>query len=96
MTRSSSCVYSLLPQLSTTALTPLLTSPAQSAGQLISLLFEDLFKKFNSEIKRQADMHLAKANHAAAWDALPILTGNQSITQGLALAISSGEPVKRA
>lgn len=30
------------------------------AGQLISLLFEDLFKRFNSDIKRQADLVLGK------------------------------------
>ena len=38
------------------------------AGQLISLLFEDLFKRFNSELKRNADMVLSKPNRAAAFD----------------------------
>jgi DNA-directed RNA polymerase beta subunit len=30
------------------------------AGQLMALLFEDLFKRFNSDIKRTADMFLSK------------------------------------
>jgi hypothetical protein len=30
------------------------------AGSLISLLFEDLFKKFNSELKRAADTALSR------------------------------------
>ena len=34
------------------------------AGSLISLLFEDLFKRFNSDIKRQADLILSKSNRA--------------------------------
>ena len=32
------------------------------AGGLMSLLFEDLFKRLNSDIKRQADASLSKAN----------------------------------
>jgi DNA-directed RNA polymerase III subunit RPC2 len=32
------------------------------AGSLISLLFEDLFKRFNSDLKRQADLILSKPN----------------------------------
>ena len=31
------------------------------AGQLLSLLFEDLFKRFNSDLKRSADLVFAKA-----------------------------------
>ena len=34
------------------------------AGGLLSLLFEDLFKRLNSDIKRQADAVLSKANRA--------------------------------
>jgi DNA-directed RNA polymerase III subunit RPC2 len=34
------------------------------AGSLLSLLFEDLFKRFNSDLKRQADMILSKPNRA--------------------------------
>lgn len=32
------------------------------AGSLLSLLFEDLFKRFNSDLKRLADMTLSKPN----------------------------------
>lgn len=38
------------------------------AGQLISLLFEDLFKRFNAELKKNADMMLNKPNRAAVFD----------------------------
>lgn len=34
----------------------------------MSLLFEDLFKRLNSELKRQADQSLAKANRASQFD----------------------------
>lgn len=34
----------------------------------MSLLFEDLFKRLNSELKRQADVSLAKANRASQFD----------------------------
>jgi DNA-directed RNA polymerase III subunit RPC2 len=39
-----------------------------NAGGLMSLLFEDLFKRLNSELKRQADVSLAKANRASQFD----------------------------
>jgi DNA-directed RNA polymerase III subunit RPC2 len=34
----------------------------------MSLLFEDLFKRLNGELKRQADQSLAKANRASQFD----------------------------
>lgn len=34
------------------------------AGGLMSLLFEDLFKRLNTDLKRQADATLSKANRA--------------------------------
>ena len=37
----------------------------RSAGQLLGLLFEDLFKKFNFELKKAADQTLSKNNRAA-------------------------------
>ncbi|CAM9801625.1 unnamed protein product, partial [Ectocarpus sp. 12 AP-2014] len=60
------------------------------AGQLISLLFEDLFKRFNSELKRNADMVLSKPNRAAAFDIGKFLEGSNTITSGFTHAISSG------
>eukprot|EP00967_Tisochrysis_lutea_P037796 scaffold45363_cov18-Tisochrysis_lutea.AAC.1 len=35
------------------------------AGGLMSLLFEDLFKRLNTDLKRQADITLSKANRAS-------------------------------
>jgi DNA-directed RNA polymerase III subunit RPC2 len=35
-----------------------------ASGGLVSLLFEDLFKRLNSDLKRQADAVLSKANRA--------------------------------
>lgn len=34
----------------------------------MSLLFEDLFKRLNGDLKRQADMQLSKASRASAFD----------------------------
>ncbi|ELT94631.1 hypothetical protein CAPTEDRAFT_178602 [Capitella teleta] len=58
------------------------------AGQLLSLLFEDLFKKFNSELKRIADMTIPKPR-AAQFDIVKHMRQDQ-ITNGLTHAISSG------
>lgn len=38
------------------------------AGQLLSLLFEDLFKKFNSDLKRNIDIQISKSYNKAAKD----------------------------
>ncbi|ESO92257.1 hypothetical protein LOTGIDRAFT_233244 [Lottia gigantea] len=58
------------------------------AGQLLSLLFEDLFKKFNSELKKIADQTIPKPR-AAQFDILKHMRQDQ-ITNGLVFAISSG------
>lgn len=58
------------------------------AGQLLSLLFEDLFKKFNSELKRIADMTIPKPR-AAQFDIIKHMRQDQ-ITNGLVNAISTG------
>jgi len=61
-------------------------------GQLISLLFEDLFKKFNSDLKKQADMLIGKGETFDIVKHIHIDT----ITHGLSSAISSGNwTVKR-
>ena len=61
------------------------------AGQLLSLLFEDLFKKFNHDFKESIDKVLKKPNRAMEYDTLlsiNVHAGN--ITNGLNRAISTG------
>jgi hypothetical protein len=48
---------------------------------LISLLFEDLFKRFNTDLKRQADMVLSKPNRATSFDVIKFMRAD-TITQG--------------
>lgn len=61
------------------------------AGQLMALLFEDLFKKFCFDIKMNIDKVLNKRNRAEAFDAWSVMSmhGNH-ITQGMNRAISTG------
>ncbi|XP_054633252.1 DNA-directed RNA polymerase III subunit RPC2 isoform X4 [Dunckerocampus dactyliophorus] len=58
------------------------------AGQLLSLLFEDLFKKFNSELKKIADQIIPK-QRAAQFDVVKHMRQDQ-ITNGMINAISTG------
>eukprot|EP00126_Sphaerothecum_destruens_P010425 Sdes_comp20738_c0_seq1m16591 len=58
------------------------------AGQLLALLFEDLFKKFNSELKKVADTILPK-QRAAQFDIVKSIRPDV-ITNGLSHAISTG------
>ncbi|KAJ2699783.1 DNA-directed RNA polymerase III complex subunit Rpc2 [Coemansia sp. IMI 209128] len=61
------------------------------AGQLIALLFEDLFKRFNSDLKLNVDKVLKKPNVAQAFDVYNQLQCHGDlITQGLTRAISTG------
>ena len=59
------------------------------AGNLLSLLFEDLFKIFNKDLKRQADMVLQKANRAQAFDIVKSIRAD-TITNGMINAIATG------
>eukprot|EP01028_Stygiella_incarcerata_P005291 TRINITY_DN2246_c0_g1_i2.p1 TRINITY_DN2246_c0_g1~~TRINITY_DN2246_c0_g1_i2.p1 ORF type:complete len:1166 (+),score=283.92 TRINITY_DN2246_c0_g1_i2:83-3499(+) len=59
------------------------------AGQLLSLLFEDLLKRMNAELKNLVDRALSKANLAAAFDVADRIPHN-IITNGMAMAISTG------
>jgi len=63
-----------------------------SAGQLLSLLFEDLFKRFNAQIQKSATDKLSRAARAGPYDvAATDLKGlTYIITQGLSNAISTG------
>ena len=57
-------------------------------GQLVALLFEDLFKRFNSELKRVADMTIPKPR-VTQFDIVKHVR-QDLITTGLANAISTG------
>jgi DNA-directed RNA polymerase III subunit RPC2 len=59
------------------------------AGSLLSLLFEDLFKHFNSDLKKATDMVLSKPNRAQAFDVIKTIRPD-SIAYGMVTAISSG------
>ncbi|EEQ34008.1 DNA-directed RNA polymerase III complex subunit Rpc2 [Microsporum canis] len=61
------------------------------AGQLLALLFEDLFKKFCFDIKMNIDKVLKKPVRTEAFDAYPVVAihGNH-ITQGMNRAIATG------
>lgn len=58
------------------------------AGGLLSLLFEDLFKKFNAELKKIADITIPKPR-AAQFDVVKHMRQDQ-ITGGMIHAITSG------
>ena len=66
------------------------------AGQLLSLLFEDLFKKMCAELKRQASVELAKTSaRAEAYDVTKSVR-EDIFTNGFNNAISTGNwSVKR-
>ena len=59
------------------------------AGNLLSLLFEDLFKIFSKELKKQADMVLSKPNRAQAFDVVKCIR-HDTITNGMINAIATG------
>jgi DNA-directed RNA polymerase III subunit RPC2 len=61
------------------------------AGQLLSLLFEDLFKKFNSDLKMNIDKVLKKPNRTMEFDAYNHMQSHGNyITLGMNRAISTG------
>ncbi|ETS62613.1 hypothetical protein PaG_03253 [Moesziomyces aphidis] len=61
------------------------------AGQLLALLFEDLFKKFNSDLKLNIDKILKKPNRTVEFDAFNQFHFNGDyITSGFVRAISTG------
>jgi len=59
------------------------------AGNLLSLLFEDLFKIFNKELKKSADLVLSKPNRAQAFDVVKTIRPD-TITNGFVSSISTG------
>ncbi|KAJ5887576.1 DNA-directed RNA polymerase III subunit RPC2 [Penicillium taxi] len=61
------------------------------AGQMLALLFEDLFKKFTFDIKLNIDKVLSKRNRAEQFDAWSIVSMHGGhITQGMVRAIATG------
>lgn len=61
------------------------------AGQLLSLLFEDLFKTWISNIKRTVDTQLKRSQRTQQYDAATAVTQtSRAITEGLMRSISSG------
>ena len=65
------------------------------AGQLLALLFEDLLKRMNMDLKRQADSTFTKANRSTQFDIAKCIRPDM-LTSGLEHAISSGNwTVKR-
>jgi DNA-directed RNA polymerase III subunit RPC2 len=59
------------------------------AGQLLALLFEDLFKRFNSDLKRNIDKSLEKRYRTEQFDAIKLMRPD-TIATGLIHAISTG------
>ncbi|XP_065867550.1 DNA-directed RNA polymerase III subunit 2 [Euphorbia lathyris] len=65
------------------------------SGQLVSLLFEDLFKTMITEVQRTIDIVLVKQNRSSRFDLAQYLV-RDSITHGLERTLSSGNfDVKR-
>lgn len=61
------------------------------AGQMLSLLFEDLFKEFTKNIKANMEKLAKKHNPVSEWDPVPFLEQFASrITGGMERAISTG------
>jgi len=67
------------------------------AGQLLSLLFEDLFKSFVNQIRMHIDKVFKKPNRTSPFDPIGSISGSGlHITQGLNRAIQTGNwSVKR-
>ncbi len=61
------------------------------AGQMLSLLFEDLFKDFTKQIKTSMEKSIKKHNPVSEWDPTPFLEQFASrITGGMERAIATG------
>jgi DNA-directed RNA polymerase III subunit RPC2 len=61
------------------------------AGQMLSLLFEDLFKGFTKDIKQLMEKTLKKHNPVQEWDPVPFIESQANrITGGMERAIATG------
>lgn len=74
----------------------------ECAGEMLSLLFEDLFKRFNSELKKELDKFLLRAKRKARdrdsiQNLIKTICSSDTITNGLKHALSSGNwTIKRS
>ena len=59
------------------------------AGQMMSLLFEDLFKQFNSDLQTAINKGLSKKSRSETFDIIRYITPHR-ISQGLVHALSTG------
>lgn len=60
------------------------------AGSQLALLFEDLFKRFNSELQKMANQVLSKPNRVTQFDMLNYMKRLDTISTGLTEAIATG------
>lgn len=61
------------------------------AGQLLAIMFEDLFKRYNTELKKSIDKVLSKRSRAQEFDAVTFINLQVNlITMGFVRAISTG------
>lgn len=61
------------------------------SGDLISLLFEDLFKMYNAKVKESVNKSLQKTARVNAFDVVPVMQQfHDIITNGCVNAIKSG------
>lgn len=62
----------------------------EAAGQMLALLFEDLFKRFNTELKKEIDIKVQKMKRKGLdFDITKAMT-NETISNGLKSSLSSG------
>ena len=59
------------------------------AGSLLSLLFEDLFKRFNTLLEKKLDKKLSNPSSTSDFDVVSMMK-DDTITQGFIFAISTG------
>jgi len=59
------------------------------AGQLLSLLFEDVFKRFNADLQKRIETIGTKPNPATEFDVVKMMTPTM-ITNAMVTAISTG------
>ena len=63
---------------------------SEAAGQMMALLFEDLFKKFNSELKKEIDSSIRRyTSQSSDYDVTKMMK-TSGITNGLINSLSSG------
>ncbi|XP_057526773.1 DNA-directed RNA polymerase III subunit 2-like isoform X1 [Amaranthus tricolor] len=60
------------------------------SGQLLSLLFEDLFKTMQTEVRKKVDAILIKKSRSSRFDFSQHILNNNTISFGLERAISTG------